>query len=282
MRLFKYLHPDRVDVLAGKTISFSQPENLNDPFEMKPPIDEPDFMAQVNEYSKVELNKLIDQKIRDEFTGQELRRLGRDKVAHLRYQFKKQFISMAKTSLPKVNEALHGGAQKAIGVLCLSERQDDILMWAHYTNSHEGYVIEFDPMHSFFNARRSSNDDLRHLRQIKYADSRPTLSHKSMADMAAFLTKSKHWEYEKEWRMMVAITDSTYTVELPDKTINLFAFPAEAVKSVTLGCRASSKTVDAIFSALDSDSYLSKVPVFRAVADKTQFRLNILSTDRIS
>ncbi|SDO59033.1 hypothetical protein SAMN04490208_4280 [Pseudomonas poae] len=37
-RLFKYLHPDRVDVLKTGKICFSSPTNLNDPFELKPPL----------------------------------------------------------------------------------------------------------------------------------------------------------------------------------------------------------------------------------------------------
>ncbi|WP_342653688.1 hypothetical protein [Pseudomonas sp. F3-2] len=36
MRLFKYLDPDRVDVLRDKLLCFSAPANLNDPFELRP------------------------------------------------------------------------------------------------------------------------------------------------------------------------------------------------------------------------------------------------------
>jgi len=38
MRLFKYLHPDRTDVLREAMIRFSSPHVLNDPFELKPNI----------------------------------------------------------------------------------------------------------------------------------------------------------------------------------------------------------------------------------------------------
>lgn len=37
MRLYKYLHPDRIDVLRSGRICFSSPSNLNDPFELKAP-----------------------------------------------------------------------------------------------------------------------------------------------------------------------------------------------------------------------------------------------------
>ena len=31
-----------------------------------------------------------------------------------------------------------------LGMLCLSERPDDILMWSHYAGSHTGFCLEFD------------------------------------------------------------------------------------------------------------------------------------------
>jgi hypothetical protein len=36
MIVYKYLAPDRIDVLAGNLIRFTQPAALNDPFESNP------------------------------------------------------------------------------------------------------------------------------------------------------------------------------------------------------------------------------------------------------
>ena len=44
-----------------------------------------------------------------------------------------------------------------IGILCLSEVRDSILMWGHYTDSHQGFVIGFDSDQPFFSNRRSDN-----------------------------------------------------------------------------------------------------------------------------
>lgn len=38
MQLYKYFHPDRIDVLAKGIIRFSPPQAFNDPFDMKPNI----------------------------------------------------------------------------------------------------------------------------------------------------------------------------------------------------------------------------------------------------
>jgi|SRR5580658_5344823 hypothetical protein len=41
------------------------------------------------------------------------------------------------------------------GVLCLSEAPANLLMWAHYADSHRGFVVEFDPASPFFCQRDS-------------------------------------------------------------------------------------------------------------------------------
>src|SRR5882762_64340 len=39
MILYKYLQPERLDVLSNKTIRFTQPGGFNDPFEFRPQIE---------------------------------------------------------------------------------------------------------------------------------------------------------------------------------------------------------------------------------------------------
>jgi len=39
MTLYKYLHPDRIDLLQNLLIRFTQPGAFNDPFEMQPYFD---------------------------------------------------------------------------------------------------------------------------------------------------------------------------------------------------------------------------------------------------
>lgn len=40
MKLYKYVVPDRVDVLQNRSIRFTQPEYLNDPFELRPRVEQ--------------------------------------------------------------------------------------------------------------------------------------------------------------------------------------------------------------------------------------------------
>lgn len=109
-----------------------------------------------------------------------------------------------------------------IGILCLSIKNSDILMWSHYANSHRGICLEFDGYFEFFaNAM-----------EVKYPLERPQINpfrqnrHEMME--AALLTKAKHWEYEQEWRLVQY-----------KKGPGVYRFPPEALTGVILGAQIS-------------------------------------------
>ena len=83
-----------------------------------------------------------------------------------------------------------------IGVLCISEVCDDILMWSHYADFHRGICLEFDGEAMF----------MQHANRVTYAKHRPKIdayrdSNDTKLDKA-LLTKSDHWSYEREWRLI--------------------------------------------------------------------------------
>ena len=83
-----------------------------------------------------------------------------------------------------------------IGVLCLSEVKDSILMWSHYADCHRGVCLVYDTSNEFFvNAQ-----------PVRYQRERPrvnpvTQTNDQMLDNSIF-TKSDAWAYEKEWRIL--------------------------------------------------------------------------------
>lgn len=82
-----------------------------------------------------------------------------------------------------------------MGVFCVSELKDDILMWAHYSDNHKGICLEF------------STDDkiMQRAAKVQYSRDRPEIDQlnedKKTSAMKALLIKSTHWEYEQEWRI---------------------------------------------------------------------------------
>jgi hypothetical protein len=274
VRLFKYLHPDRVDVLRDKLLCFSVPPNLNDPFELNPPLKLFDstesLLAAVEDQFGISIQERLD------LMPPSLRAfMTPDVQARIRAMARQMLPAVIDSGAPALQQRVNDALAKAIGILCLSERQDDLLMWAHYTNAHEGFVIEFDPSSDFFNGRLSDKDEFRHLRQVKYAEVRPQIVMNQVKDMSAYLTKSSHWSYEREWRMMLALADATEVKVFGEKQFHLFSYPANAIRSVTLGCRMSAIKREEILGVLSLDPDLSTVPIYQASPDDSLFQLNI-------
>ncbi len=90
--------------------------------------------------------------------------------------------------------------RSCIGVSSFSERYDSPLMWAHYSDSHKGYCVEYD---------FSGSTALSCLFPVVYQDDVFECScvfdkkKKSQAILSA-LVKSKDWSYEREWRMVTS------------------------------------------------------------------------------
>jgi hypothetical protein len=163
------------------------------------------------------------------------------------------------------------GVRGMLGVLSLSEVPDDLLMWAHYARNHEGFVLAFDTSSPFFERRKGPDDDLRHLRHVEYGPERPDFSDPAARNFRAFLAKSEHWAYEKEWRMAMLLDSADETVGTASGDVRLFRFPPEALKAVVVGCRASENTLSDISVAAGEMG----LPVFMARADERRFRLDL-------
>lgn len=150
--------------------------------------------------------------------------------------------------------------------LCsFSERNDSMLMWAHYANYHQGFCIEYD----LVNIPRS---DFR--RRFLY----PTIYSDNMFDATehmlkgvddesfnnlhlslAALIKAKDWEYEKEWRLVFANgifkEEKSYEIGFP--------------KMVYLGTKIKSEDQETIISICNERG----IPFCKMKAHHSEFKL---------
>jgi len=85
-----------------------------------------------------------------------------------------------------------------IGLYCLSQHNDSILMWSHYSEDHKGYCLEFEATDQtpMFGAAQS----------VTYSDKYPVIDvirtpNEEQIDLV-FLTKFSEWKYEQEWRII--------------------------------------------------------------------------------
>ncbi|UDF36839.1 UNVERIFIED_ORG: DUF2971 domain-containing protein [Shinella sp. XGS7] len=108
------------------------------------------------------------------------------------------------------------------GVTCFSERNDSLLMWAHYGGRFKGFCLEF----------RSDHPPLTKARKVLYTDEMPqvdilpllcTDDEDSSAVLDLYCTKALDWQYEKEWRC------------IHDEAGTLYTYPAQALTGIYVG-----------------------------------------------
>lgn len=97
----------------------------------------------------------------------------------------------------KAMQAIHRQAiVESVGTFCISEKRDDLLMWAHYSDSHRGICLEFDGFGTLMAQAQS----------VCYSAIRqpinPYEDDQTAALDKALFTKSEHWRYEAEWRFL--------------------------------------------------------------------------------
>jgi hypothetical protein len=163
--------------------------------------------------------------------------------------------------------------EELIGILCLTESPANLLMWAHYADSHRGFVVEFDSGSRFFDQRVGPDDDLRHLRKVIYQEERPSIVLTEMDDFSPYLTKAKDWSYETEWRMMLPLPTASRIIGEGPTGIHLFEFPKAMIKGLILGCRMAPEKKAEIREILAGMTEYQNVYCTEARIDDRQYRI---------
>jgi len=104
----------------------------------------------------------------------------------------------------KLNEAI----DTTVGVCSFTKHLDNLLLWAHYAEKHSGFCLEYDAMklNNNINEKFEKLEMRIFLLKVFYYSDFPIVNpcEHSMDEMykMQFLTKSKDWEYEDEWRIL--------------------------------------------------------------------------------
>lgn len=279
--MFKYFSTDRIDVLSQLQIRFTPLGGLNDPFEGWPRISGAftpkdahliiNFESPTVEPTEKELNALLatfPEFIRGAMTVNEVRSL---------YKY---LLGIKIKSDSSCESIAHAYASQRLdgllGALCLSEVCDSILMWSHYAKSHAGFVIEFDTSNDWFKGQ----GEFLGLRRVLYRDGRP---HSCVADLGlaeVALTKSAHWVYEREWRMMRPLAGANDVMETSQLPVHLFSIPPEVISAVVFGARVDRDLKSQILEAVRRNGALSHVSFRAACVDPYSFNVVIEECDQ--
>src|SRR5437773_2275646 len=133
------------------------------------------------------------------------------------------------------------------GVLSLTGKPMNLLMWAHYAASHSGMMLEFDADAPSFKA-------LGKVWKMCYAKDRITCDcTQPPADLAWFLGKSEEWIYEDEYRI---IRDFRFCepIQKGDSIINLAPLGREAIKSIYMGVNMTENYRKRVLQAINGRS----------------------------
>jgi DUF2971 family protein len=268
MRLYKYLSPERLDVLRNERIRFSQPNVFNDPFELSTTVGSI-FGEKTWE---IPLTSTCGQAVNPiEHAASDTNMLTADLATKLRMAGNLLLDMFGKVTSKGLQETF----ARRFGVLTLTEKPDNLLMWAHYAKSHEGFVLEVDTTHAFFDRPKTDDGRTHSVGKVEYSQTRPAVALTDYNAVEALFVKSAEWEYEQEWRMVLPLSESIQTIETPSPPIHLFALPPAALSGVILGCRMSAARRDEILSMLAHEERYAHVAVRQAELDARTFTLRL-------
>ena len=187
-KLYKYraCSDTSFSILRNEKVWFAKPDTFNDPFDtcIRPQETQPAEYRKFLLWWGVSVHGLAGEKLAN-YVAQAF-----DENGHIR---KERRLEMEKA------EANAHQTLSEVGVLSLSEKNDNILMWSHYAQNHTGFCIEFSNL--------ADNDLGNKAIKMCYSPGFPIFSSvdvitRTVSSKELFLTKSDDWVYEKEWRII--------------------------------------------------------------------------------
>jgi len=240
----------------NSTLYFASQKELNDPFDLKirkklELMPREDIILKHLYYrGRVERNKNFDSLW---------------KIADLEYKQnivkdKDHYINMSLLDLEEWGKAIDRR------IFCLSERNNDILMWSHYSNSNQGFCLGYDSnkLKSFFEQKFNENSELLKVHYFdEYPEIKPYIGKSNDYIIKRLASKSNIWSYEKEWRLII------YNPKKP-----VIQISNEIVEEIILGSCVSENTEKKILTIQRKEYPHAKV--FKVEPDDSEFKLNVI------
>ncbi len=165
-------------------------------------------------------------------------------------------------------------------VFCVSVRNDNVVMWSHYAEEHEGVAFRLkcdDALDNRLLAARAVEYTDQFLPFPSPQDYAKHLTGEQPIDMVALswrfaYMKHDDWAYEREWRVHMPLLDQPagdgYSIFEEDKQI---------FEAISLGCRMTEKDAAQIVAAVRK--HLPKTKIYRAQKSTQAFSLEMTELD---
>ena len=136
-------------------------------------------------------------------------------------------------------------------------------MWAHYTDSHQGFCLGMDQEHSPLPAD-SSEIGYGKYYDVKYEAERISqqLRDPVVVEARYLFIKAKEWGYESEIRVLYKLASANFCAEDKSKRgfpVHLKKFPHSSVKEVLVGYHAN----DELSSKVRAFAVANHIPAYR-------------------
>lgn len=239
-------------ILDTGRIRWSAPSRFNDPFEFAFPMCLPFELSDARNAYAEAFETIVYQQDDPAFSDDSpftpmLKKLRVAARGTSRERFREELQVPLDQTMSEMQRILDEEAQRwkqdasRFRLLCVSDRNDSILMWSHYCEFHKGVVLQLRCVPSL-------DSPLCAARPVRYADEIPVfatqqewietgLGLREIDGSDAFYrqayTKHVDWSYEKEWRVLTKdhATDMGDYEDTP--------FHAEEIGAIYFGCRIS-------------------------------------------
>ncbi len=262
-------HVERI--LVAQQIRFSSAANFNDPYDCKVSrrrdVSDADVRSRLTMRCRAELRSRIEAKHKNR-----VEKIFADGPSESEVE---QYVEELWPSRNKIIDDDENLIQKYLdnsGLLSLSEVDDDILMWSHYADGHRGLCLRFRR-----DALQFPNGIVE---KVSYPEQYPRnvwIGSPSTAWYGAWvLSKSRHWCYEREWRVILQPKPPEWEDTKDTLTQTLYGrqkLPPNALAGVVLGCDVSPKDKQRVHEWCRLTP--QPVPVFFAKKKPNRYELEI-------
>ena len=243
--LYKYYSDTKLnfETIKNNSMWYSAPCNFNDIFDCNISIDDEKIFNNA-------LNLFPDK--RGVRTGSPMWKKLKEEINRGLYMLETQFNELRNTT----------------GISCFSEREDSLLMWAHYGNNHRGICVEYNLL--------NINKELGFTAvPIIYSNDRTcfdSIESYGEKDIWKFFiesltSKSMEWNYEKEWRIIrdQVACGSQWDVNKKGALLKMIR-----PDSIILGCATNLEFEKEIMRYCDDN----KIKLYKMKKDQYEYKLN--------
>ena len=176
-----------------------------------------------------------------------------EKLVRQRIAQKVNFEELIQDTIDRTSYQIRHKA-RACSFTCSKE---NLLFWAHYADSYRGFCVEYDATVS------PIADVLRVHYSNKYPEVELNLPDGTEGLKLLFLTKSKEWEYEKEFRTILVPRDNRDGISP--------ILPKNCIKNIYFGVRMKDKYKKLILQLLEKGPF--NPGIWQATLAPSEFRL---------